>query len=240
MRDRIPFLTAFMSTHGRSLNVSLFTIVIGGCILYGHPSLDLYQASMLWGLGSAIGLTVVVGFTIAHRLLRHVETRLVHSRIPFVAAFMRNHGQSLKIGLFSIFSCGTILSVDPALDKEHATILWGMFIVGGVTVVVVVKSVYRILAYGIQRLVKKKQGIAFINGVTKGDLFVLFTFIEYERDVSHVRFRNATMFQTLCDLRIIAKKEMRVGNERSYRYVMTDWAKARILNRVFGNTKANR
>ncbi|ABX07789.1 hypothetical protein Haur_5161 (plasmid) [Herpetosiphon aurantiacus DSM 785] len=243
MRDRIPFLATFRRTYGRSLNVSLFTIIISGCILYGHPSLDSYQARMLWGLSSAIGVTVVVCFTIAHRLLRAVKTRLVHSRIPFVAAFMRTYGRSLNISLFSIISCGSILYVNPGLDREHATILWGMFIVGGLTVVVLFYVGYRILAYGIQRLVKKKKGIDFINGLDKGDLFRLFDFMEYERDVSHVRFRNATIFQTLCDLTIIAKKEIRVGNARSSGYFVTDWAKARILKqvqRVFVDKKTNR
>jgi len=240
MRDRIPFLTAFMSNYERSLKVSLFTIVICGSILYGHPSLDLYQATILWGICIAVGLTVVVCVTIVHRLLRHGETRLVNSRIPFLAAFMRNHGRSLKISLFSIISCGSILYLDPALDRYQATILWGMFIAGGLTVVVVVNSVYRILKYGITRLVNKKKGIDFINGLDKLGLFVLFDSVEYDRDVSQIRFRNATIFQTLCDLNIIAKKETRAGDVRSSRYFVTDWAKARILKRLFGDTKANR
>ncbi|WP_240614543.1 hypothetical protein [Herpetosiphon llansteffanensis] len=243
MRDRIPCVAAFMRTHRWSLNVSLFTIIIAGCILYGHPALDSYHASMLWGLSSAIGVTVVVGFTIVYRLLRAVETRLVQSRIPFVAAFMHTHGRSLKISLFSIISCGTILYADPVLDRKHATILWGLLLAGGLTVVVVVKSVYRLLTYGIQRLVKKKQGIAFINRLSSRDLYTMLDLMDHDRDVSHVPFGNATIFQTLCDLRIIAKKEMRVGNARSSRYVVTDWAKARILKevqRVFGDKKENR
>lgn len=240
MRDRIPCVAAFMRNHGRLLKISLLSIVSCGSIVSFHPSLDRDQVGMLWGLCSAIVLTVVVCFTIVHRLLRAVETRLVQSRIPFVAAFVRTHGRSLKISLFSILSCGTILSVDPALDRKHATILWGMFLAGGLTVVVVVKSVYWILKYCLQRLVKKKKGIDFINGLNKGDLFLFFDFMAHDRDFSQERFRNATMFQIVCDLNIITKKEIRVGNARSYRYVVTDWAKARILNRVFGAPKANR
>lgn len=242
MRDRIPFLTAFMSNYGQSLKVSIVSIVSCGGILSFHPSLDRDHVGILWGLCSAIVLTVVVCFTIVHRLLRHGETRLVNSRIPFLAAFMRNHGQLLKVTLFSIISCGSILYLDPALDRYQATILWGMFIAGGLTVVVVVNSVYRILKYGITRLVNKKKGIDFINGLDRRGLYVLFDSAEYDKDVSQIRFRNAT-FQTLCDLTIIAKKETRVGDARSSGYFVTDWAKARILKqlqRVFVDKKANR